>query len=139
MEVEMAWIVQSLLRNKETIRCRQNIESDEFNDLMVIESKIKELHAVGFLSDIDICIIDLVADGRSLSDLEGNIGKNRVTISRTFIQICDRISYFLGGYFTDDGFLEEMKQNYKLSDEEVDKLRVHIGSRFKHKLMRSTL
>jgi hypothetical protein len=104
---------------------------------MVVESKIKELHNSGFLSDLDMSILELVSDGGPLTDLNGSIGQHRITISRTFIQICDRISYFLGGYFTDEGFLEEMKQNYKLSDEDIDKLRMHIASRFKHKLMRS--
>ena len=132
----MSWIVQYLLRNKDIIKETHNIESDEFNNLIVVEGKIKELHSSGFLSDIDIWIVDLVSDGRPIRNLEEDVGKNRITISRTFIQICDRIAYFLGGYFTDDGFLESMKINYKLNDTEVDKLKLHMNGKFKHKLMR---
>ena len=132
----MSWITQFLLRNKDTIKETQDIESDEFNNLLVVESKIKELHESGFLSDIDVWIINLMSDGRPIKNLEADVGKNRITISRTFIQICDRVSYFLGGYFTDEGFLENMKANYKLNDKDIDKLKIHMNGKFKHKLMR---
>jgi hypothetical protein len=133
----MSWICQSLLRNRISIKTKQDIDSDEFNDLLVIESKIKDLHRDGFLSDLDIYIIDLVADGRPIRELEATLGKSRVTVSRAFIQICERIGYFLGGYFTDEGFLDNMKHSYKLSEEDMDKLRLHIDGKFKHKLLRS--
>lgn len=134
----MSWIVQHLLRNRELIRSVPDMESDEYNNLLVIESKIKELQQEGFLSDMDIYILDLVADGRPIRNLESDIDKNRITISKTFIQICDRISYFLGGYFTDEGFLEILKTNYRLSDSEVAKLKEYMTGKFKHKLMRKT-
>ena len=133
----MSWIVQHLLRNREILNTTQDIESDEFNDLLVVEEKINELYKEGFLSDIDMYIIDLVSDGRSLRELEESIGKSRITISRTFIQICERIAYFLGGYFTDDGFIENIKNMYKLADDDVDKLKSHMEGKFKHKLMRN--
>jgi len=132
----MGWIVQHILRNKVSIKTTQDIESDEYNNLLIIESKIKELHSEGFLSDIDVYILDLVSDGRPIKDLEVLIDKSRKTISITFIQLCDRISYFLGGYFTDEGFLDSMKESYKLSDEQISEIKKHIAGKFKHKLMR---
>jgi len=132
----MSWIIQTLLRNRVEIRSKQNIESDEYSDLMLIEAKVEELYKDGFLSDIDMTIINLVSDGKHIIDMEGTIGKDRVTISKTFVQICDRLAYFLGGYFTDDGFLENMKEDYKLSDDEIEKMRLYMNSRYKHKLMR---
>lgn len=134
----MSWIVQHLLRNKEIIRSEQDIESDDYDNLLVIEAKVKELHDEGLLSDMDIYIIDLVSDGKPIIELESTLSKNRVTISKTFIQICSRISYFLGGYFTDEGFLENMKINYRLSTEDIDKIKLYINGKFKHKLMRRT-
>ena len=133
----MSWIVESLLRNKVSIKTKQDIEADDYNDLLVIEKKITELQNEGFLSDVDMYILELVSDGRSLKELEEQIGKSRVTISRAFVQICDRIAYFLGGYFTDDGFLQSMKDNYRLGDEDMDKIKEHIESKYKHKLIRS--
>ena len=135
---DISWIVQYLIRNKVKIRTSQNIDSDELDDLLVVEGKIKDLCKDGLLSDMDIYIIDLVSDGRPLRELEKSVDKNRVTISRVFLQICDRISYFLGGYFTDEGFLDNMKKNYKLSDEEVEELKLYMSGKFKHQLMRNS-
>lgn len=133
----MSWIVQSLLRNKIEIRSRLDIESDEYADLLVVEKKISDLHTEGFLSDMDIYIIDLVSDGRPIRELEKAIDKSRITISRVFIQICERVAYFLGGYFTDEGFIENMSLNYRLSASDIDSLRLYINGKFKHKLMRN--
>lgn len=133
----MSWIVESLLRNKVSIKTKQDIEADDYNNLLIIEKKIDDLHNEGFLSDMDMYILELASDGRSLADLEEQLGKGRAAISRTFVQICDRVAYFLGGYFTDDGFLHYMKDNYRLSDEEVNKVKEHIESKYKHKLIRS--
>jgi hypothetical protein len=132
----MSWVVQHLLRNRMTIKESQDIESDEYNNILVIEKKIKELHESGFLSDPDMYVIDLVADNRPLRELQENLGRSHVTTSDLFIQICERIAYFLGGYFTDEGFIHSMQKNYRLSDEDVDKLRSHIKGKFKHKLLR---
>jgi len=82
-------------------------------------------------------IIDLVSDGRPLKTLEGSIGKSRVTISKTFIQICNRIAYFLGGYFTDEGFLDNLKNDNRLSEDDMEKARDYINGKFKHTLMRN--
>lgn len=131
----MSWIVQHLLRNKELIKSGDT-DSDEYDNLLVVERKIADLYSNNFLSDMDLYIINLVADGRPLRNLESNIDKNRLTISKTFIQICERISYFLGGYFTDEGFLANMKSQYKLTDDEVNTLRMFTHGKFKHKLMK---
>jgi len=114
-----------------------DIESDEYADLLVVEKKISDLHTEGFLSDMDIYIIDLVSDGRPIRELEKAIDKSRITISRVFIQICERVAYFLGGYFTDEGFIENMSLNYRLSASDIDSLRLYINGKFKHKLMRN--
>ena len=132
----MSWIIQTILKNREEIREKQDIDSDEFNDLLVIEGKVDELYKEGFLSDIDMYIIDGISDGSNVSELTDSLGKSRIVIGKAFVQICDRIGYFIGGYFTDEGFLEHMKEDYRLSEDNLDKLRIYMGSRFKHKLMR---
>lgn len=132
----MSWITQHLLRNSVSIKSSPDIESDEYNNLLVIESKINALHDSGFLSDIDLWIIELMADGKPIKNLEAEVGKNRITISKTFIQICDRISYLLGGYFTDDGFLDNMRESYNLDDAQIEKLKEYMSGKFKNKLMK---
>lgn len=132
----MSWIVQHLLRNSIDIKTVPDIESDEYNNLLTIESKIDDLYNHGLLSDMDILIINSVADNRPLKDLESSVDKNRITISKSFIQICDRIAYFLGGYFTDDGFLDNLKSQYRVTDSELEYIKNHMQGKFKHKLLR---
>lgn len=132
----MSWIVNHLLRNSVEIKSRPDIDSDEYNNLLVVESKINNLYSGGFLSDVDLFIIELMADGKPIKNLEAEIGKSRLTISKTFIQLCDRIAYFLGGYFTDEGFLDNMKELYKLDGSQMDKLKEHMSGKFKNKLMK---
>jgi hypothetical protein len=131
----MSWIVQHLLRNRDAIKSDSDI-SDNLTNLNIVEKKISDLYKAGMLSDADIQIIELVADGRPIKNLEGTIDKNRITISKVFIQICERIAYFIGGYFTDEGFLSSMKEEYKLSEDDIDKIRLFIKGKFKHQLMR---
>lgn len=100
---------------------------------------MKELYNKGFLSELDMFIIELASDGRSMAELAAAMGRAEPRISATFIQICERIAYFMGGYFTDEGFLENMKIEHRLTDEHIDKLRVHIKGKFKHRLMRSSI
>jgi hypothetical protein len=133
----VSWIIQTTLRNREIIREKHDIDSDEFNDLIVIEKKIEELYREGFLSDMDIFIINGISDGSNITELTDSLGKSRIVIGRTFVQICDRVAYFIGGYFTDEGYLNHMREDYKLSEDDLDKLRTYMGGRFKHKLMRT--
>jgi len=132
----MSWIVQHLLRNRLHIKATADIDSDEFNNLLLVEKKISELYDKGLLSDRDIEVLDSATDGKSLKRMGGDLKSSRITVSRSLIEICDRVSYFLGGYFTDDGFIDQMAYYYKLSPTEVEKLRQHITGKFKHKLMK---
>lgn len=137
----MSWIVEHLVRNRDTIRSvygnEGGLDSDVYNNLLILESKIDELHNSGVLSDLDIIILESVND-IYLRDKLSTIIKDRHTYSRVFSQICERISYFLGGYFTDDGFLESMAIGYGLTEEQVDIIRKYMSSRFRHKMIRRT-
>jgi hypothetical protein len=132
----MSWIVQNLLRNKVSILTEPDLESDEYNNLLVIQTKIKDLYSDGLLSDMDMYILELASDGRPLRDMEETLYKSRITITKTFRQICNRVAYFLGGYFTDEGFLENMRINYRLSSENIDAIKKHMAGQFKHTLMK---
>lgn len=132
----MSWIVQHLLKNKVQIRTLSDPSSDEYNDLLVLESKIAELRRKKLLTERDLSIIEAVSDGSPLSALEDSVGVTRLTIARSFENICERLAYTLGGYFTDDGFLENLRKEYKLSNEDLEKVKNQMFGRFKHKLIR---
>ena len=135
----ISWIVEHLIRNKDEIKSKQesdpDLESEDYNNLLILEHKIDTLHDYGILSDIDMLILNSYSDNRAMNELK-SIMKDRHAISSSFIQICERIGYFLGGYFTDDGFIENLVESYKLDEEEIEVIKEYISGRFKHKLIR---
>ena len=134
----MSWMVQHLLMNSELIHAQPDFESDEYNNLLVVESKINDLIKKGLISKHEKKVIDMFSDGKSLGDLETLLGINRVTVSKVFKEACDKVSFSLGGAFTDSGYVDYMVEKYKLSEEEADKLDKFIKSNLRHKIIRSS-
>lgn len=132
----MSWIVQNLLRNRTSIKGKGDFESDEFLDLLMIEKTIEILHKGGLLTDYELSLIDFMSDGKPLKDAEVKFNRSRISISKHFIKLCNKIAFYLGGYFTDDGYLEYMRRKYKLTDSDVSRLRRFIRSKYKNKIMR---
>jgi hypothetical protein len=134
----VSWYVQNLLKNKLALRTDSDFESDQYNDLLVIEKKINELYNLGLISDAEINLIEYISDGKPLVDSMNGLGKNRISSARDVSKLCNKIAFFAGGYFTDDGYIDEMRRKYKLTDEEVNKMSQYMRSKFKHKLRRKT-
>ena len=132
----MAWYISSLLKNRVEIRSASDIESDEFNDLIVIEKKIKELHQDGIISDQEMLLLKYVEDGKPLVNYKNGFGKNRISLARDFEKLCEKIAFYVGGYFTDDGYVDYMKTKYDLTDKDVDRMINYMKSRYKNKLLR---
>lgn len=121
-----SWIVETLLRNRLLIKSEGDIESDTFNDVLVIEKKIKDLYGQGLLSNFEIEIIDFVSDGKPFTNSKELLGKDRTTISKDFSIICERIAYFLGGYFTNEGLIEDLTKRLNLNEEQIKRAREFI-------------
>lgn len=133
----MSWIVESLLNNRDRIREDGDIESDEFNDLLIIEKMIKKLQGGGRLSEIDVEILfspvssDYKVDERSESEKKVFYQKKT--------KLCQKLAYYLGGYFTDDGYLDYMQKKHKLSDMQIENLKKFMKSKYKNKIMRKPI
>lgn len=161
----MSWIVQLLLNNAEFIKERSaysegeykyfplyddkltdqltedmydkgyidpKIESNEFNDLMVIERAIKEMRLSGLLEEDEISVLN------GLYNTSKDRNKKNVFLKKFYL-ICDKIAEYLGGYYTDEGYLDYMKKEHGLSESQVETLRVYMKSEYKNKLMRKSL
>jgi len=128
----MSWIIESLLNKKELIRETCDIESDEFNDLLIVEKAIKDLQKQGLITQEDL---DIILDKTT----EGKTRNEKYTLSKKRSSICNRIAYYLGGYFTDDGYLSYIKKKYKLSREQVISLQTYMKSEYRNKVMRRPL
>jgi hypothetical protein len=128
----MSWIVESLLNDREKIRAVSDIESDEFNDLLVVEKAVKTLKEQGKLNSMELAII-------AVETPEEPIALEKPTLSKRKSQICDRIAFYLGGYFTEEGYLNYIKKKHGLSDDQTDALRKFMKSEYRHKIMRKPI
>lgn len=126
------------MKNKLTLKTESDFESDQYNDLLVIEKKIDELYNLGLISDDEISLIEYISDGKPLVKSMDGFGKNRISLGRDVLKLCNKIAFFAGGYFTDDGYIEYMRKKYNLTEEQVNKMSQYMKSKFKHKLRRKT-
>jgi hypothetical protein len=102
----------------------------------VIEKKIEDLHKEGLVSEAELSLIKYMEDGKPIVNSKEEFGKNRLSLAKDFITLCNKLAFYLGDYFTDDGYAEYMKQKYSLNDEELSKMITYMSSKYKHKLMR---
>jgi hypothetical protein len=128
--------VETLILERHKIRAYPDFESDSYNNLLIIENKIKELAKNGTIEPFELAILDYVSTNKSYDELEELLGISRQVISKYFSNICNKISFNLGGIFTDAGYLEYMKENYRLSEEEIEIIQKHIDSPYKHTIRR---
>jgi hypothetical protein len=114
------------LRNKEKIKTESLIDSDEFNDLLVIEKAVSDLAKLGLLSPKDILILEYLYDGKTITSAKDNLGIDRGRFSINFKRLCRRVAFYLGDYFTDDGYIEYMTKKYNLTEGQVDIMKTVI-------------
>ena len=134
----MSWYLNHLLKNKIQIRSNIDLESEEYNDLLFIEKKIKELYEDDIISDDEVELLRYVEDGKPLVNSKEAFGKNRISLGRDFTSLCNKIAFYVGGYFTDEGYVHEMRVKYNLTDEQVEKMIDYMKSKYKNKLMRKS-
>jgi hypothetical protein len=105
------------------------IENEEFNDLLMIERAVSELTELKLLSEQDLKI---------LYDDKVNYSTKaqKETYAKKLSYLCQRIAYYLGGYFTDEGYIHYLSKKYKLTEQEVEIVRAYMSSRFKNKILK---
>ena len=113
-----------------------DLDDNDYNNLLIMEKKIKELHGKGLLADKEIDILNAVSTGQSLHKLEKELELNRITISKIFRAVCNKIAYTLGGEFTNDGYIAYMKKKHNLSGKQIDKLKHIIEGEYRHRTRR---
>jgi hypothetical protein len=111
----MSWIVRNTLRQW-NIRSLGDASCHE--DLISIERGIKELIEMGELTPLEVLVLRFIQGGGYPVDGKRVLGKHRVTITRAFRRACKKIADHLGDYFTDDGYLQYIKEKYPSLPEE---------------------
>lgn len=100
-----------------------NLDSDAYNDLLMVEGKLRDLAISGLLSKDEVMVLNYILSGKNIAHIERVEGYSRPTISKRFYDVCSRVAFHLGGIFTDDGYLNYMADKYKLNTEQVSKLK----------------
>lgn len=127
------WYVEFLLLNREEIRRNADIESDEYSNLLEVESKLDELISTNLISDDELNLLNLYLNNPSKTVVnEFKIGRD--TINNSFRNVCRKIGFALGGIFTQDGYVEYMRNKYHLTDEQCNRLLAFMKSPYRHKI-----
>ncbi len=108
----MSWLVETLLMNRDTIKKEYELDSDDYLSLIVVEQRFEELVSKGNISPFESAIVNFVLSGLSFTKLGKILGMARATVSKHFSLACSKISYSLGGEFTDEGYVQYMKEKY---------------------------
>jgi hypothetical protein len=153
----MSWIIEYLLKNQEMIRCNinkdsgnllitpiveynlegdallseatidYNFEDETYTNLLIIEKDIEELKAKGSISEEEYRIIELIKTNVPIIEIEKIIGIEKQTIYKIFSNVCERISYILGGEFTNEGYISKIAREKKLTEEKTQKIRNYFS------------
>lgn len=129
----MSKYVQLLLSSADEIKSafeNQNPDArDLYDDLITVEEKIKHLYKQGYMTDFDLLVISCVQTNKSFRKLEKEYGISRLTLSTRFRKICEKIAFYLGDYFLDEGYIIKLQKKYRLSTSEMRKLNKYFSRR----------
>lgn len=138
----MSWIVERLIIDSDKIRRsveNSEMDSDLFLDLLALETKINFLLEKNYISDSEKAVLLSIMSGHTISTTARKLHLSRSTVSLIFSNVCKRIAFYMGDYFTDDGYLDYMEQKYDLTKEQVEKAHNFIRGKYKHNYTRSNL
>lgn len=133
----MSWYIKNLIQYADSIRNNiytesgievdLDLEDEDYNNLLIVEKKIKDLYESELLSTKELSIIQEVSQGKTFLELESVLDLNRNTIAKVFNLVCDKIAFILGNQFTNEGYLNYMKIKHNLSEEQIESLKVFMG------------
>ena len=132
----MSWKIETLIINRLKLKEEHDLESDDYNNLLIIEKKAKELFELGIITELEAKFLNFFANGATLTDVNEETTLSKETILLVFRRACEKISFCLGGEFTDFGTVDELIEKHDLTEEQVDALVKYMHSEYKHKLSR---
>lgn len=118
----MSWIIGEYIRQLSYIKEAANIDSDEYNNAIIIEKVMKDMLESGLINQMENDVIWAVSAGYSYSEISRMLGIHRLTASDIFKKVTDRISYILGGEFTDSAFIERIQTVENIKEDNLTAL-----------------
>jgi len=133
----MSWITESLLLNRFSIRELFDPEEEVYNDLLLVESMFEKLVAKGTITEKEALVVNLVIEsGGNFSHAAKDSQMDETTISFHFHNACNKVSFFLGGMYTDEGYKNYIIDKYNLTRDEAQRMIDHMKSEYRHKINR---
>lgn len=118
----MSWIVGEYIRQLHFIKERGNINSDVYNNVIMIEKTLDDMLKNDIITQRENDVVWAVSAGYSYSEIARILSIHRLTVSQIFKDVTDRISFILGGELTDSAFLERIGSIEPLSEEDMGKM-----------------
>jgi len=118
------------------LKVEHDFDSDDYNSLLVIEKKINSMIENEMFSEQEIKILGLICEGYLFGDIEAILGVGRSTVAKIYKNVCERISFSLGGEFTNEGFIREISKRKHLTKAEQRKLSKFMESNMRYRILR---
>jgi hypothetical protein len=129
----MSWIVETLLLDREKIRLVSNLNDDDYNNLLILEKKIKELIDKEVFTPLELDILSVLLSNKGLNNVHIRLGISKITFYKYFKIVCEKLAFSLGGYITEEGYIKYFITKYNLTEIQEKTLRAFINSKFRHK------
>lgn len=123
------WKIGIILSMRSHIREGGDLESGLYDDLLSIEMAISEMVQRSMLDERELGYLDALNSSPTLTYAANICEVQHETFSKVIQATCSRIANFMGGSFTDEGFIAEVVETYNLPDDEIERLRQFIKSR----------
>ena len=132
----MSWRIKTLLFNYIIIKTEHDLESDDFNDLLILEKEIERLYKAKILSNTELSILKAVATEGGTSPAALKLGRSVTYVTEMLNRTCTKLEKITGSTLLDSEYLSDLKERQKLSDEDITKLEEYMNSKFRFKMKR---
>lgn len=121
----MSYVVGEYIKRLPYILENADIESDEYNNILLIQRCVARLSENGMITEFERMILLGIADGYNYAELSRLLNADKQTVATTFEKVTDRIAYILGGDFTDASFVNRIPEFSDVPPERIRSLIQH--------------
>lgn len=123
------WYVEHLLLNKDEIKNKHDLNSDEFNDLILVEKTLDKMLLL--FSKNELMAIDYYYHKVLISKTK----KQKSLLYGHFRTVCKKVASVLGDVFTDSGYVDYMSCKYNLDEDQIERLKSYMESVYRHTIL----
>lgn len=118
----MSWIIGEYLKELPYIMEEPDINSDVYNNALIIQKTINDMGKKGLLTDFEKHVIMSIVEGFNFSEIARSQNVDRQRVSNTYKEVTDRIAFILGGEFTDAALMEHARGIEEISEQDVSEI-----------------